>query len=121
MGVDERLRRELGICEKYGISHSHYLGGPPTWTQDDRDKAEQFARWQSHVCARCGTHEDWWDPAAGGHREIMVPATRRCHGCQAIEDEQASIPKDQHGVHVYLTPNPALTVDRHGVITYKED
>lgn len=111
MEHDPRLRRELKVCEKYRISHSHYLGGPPVWTDDDRAKVEAYEDWDRGNCAGCGSREEWWDPKRGGHREACVADTRRCLGCQIKEETRESVPIHERGVHVFLVPNPRLTTD----------
>lgn len=105
IGADPDLRAELAICEKLGISHSHFLGGPARWTDLDRTKALDYARWKADVCDGCGTHEDWWDPEKGGSRFAFTPGGRRCPGCELLEQERAQIPKDAKGIHVHLVLN----------------
>lgn len=109
------MRRELGACERLGISHSHYLGGPPRWTHEDRAKVEAYEDWKANLCPSCNTHADWWDPAKGGHRFAFVTDSYRCPGCELKEQERDQIPDKTKGVHVFLTPNPELIQGaRHG-------
>lgn len=75
----------MTICEDYRIPHSHFLGGPPAWTQLDRDKALWHAAWKRQTCQSCGTHPDEWDPAKGGDRRAYEAVVVRCAGCASIE------------------------------------
>lgn len=102
------MRSELAICETYQISHSHYLGGPPVWTAEDRSKVEALAEWKAGVCSGCGTHEDWWDRAKGGHPFAFITDTHRCPGCEIKAQEQDQIPAHVKGVTVHLIPNPEV-------------
>lgn len=76
------------MCEVYRISHSHFLGGPPVWTQADRDKAIWYQVEKARTCQACGTHPDDWDPAKGGRRDAYVVSVTRCPGCAALEQFQ---------------------------------
>jgi hypothetical protein len=114
MEVDDQLRAELAICEEYRISHSHYLGGPSTWTPEDRAKVVAYRAWQAGLCGSCRTREEWFDPKRGGHRAAMIAETHRCPGCQLEAEERKNIPSEALGVHVRLVPNPGLTVDDRG-------
>lgn len=104
----------MAVCETMQISHSHYLGGPPSWSADDRAKVEAYRDWKQGVCPSCGTHADWWDPANGGHRFAFIADTFRCAGCEIKEETRDQIPKDTKGVHVFLTPNPELQEAHRG-------
>jgi hypothetical protein len=108
VAADPELRRELDVCERFGISHSHYLGGPAVWTAEDREKVRAYDEWKIHCCARCRTHRDWWDPSSGGHRFAFVGDTRRCPGCEVLDQTSEEIPKEAKGVRVVLIPNPQL-------------
>lgn len=68
-----------------GISHSHFLGGPPQWTDADRAKALESARWQRSVCSSCGTREQDWNPAEGGREDAYDVTVWRCPGCERLE------------------------------------
>lgn len=104
--ADLELRRELALCAKYRISHSHFLGGPDLWTPADRALAQAYEEWEQGNCSGCGTRREWWDPARGGHRHAMIADTDRCPGCEVKEQLRDQIPKDAKGVHVFLRPNP---------------
>lgn len=78
----------MTVCERYQISHSHFLGGPRVWTQSDRDKATWFRLHQAQVCTACGTHPDDWDPEQGGHPQAYVADVERCQGCAVLEEKQ---------------------------------
>ncbi len=93
------------MCEQYRIPHSHFLGGPPTWSQLDRDKALWYAAWKAETCSGCGTHPDEWDPAKGGSRTAYEATQKRCPGCAATEQLQESIAAQKtkdRGVRVAL-------------------
>jgi hypothetical protein len=99
----------MDICQTYRISHSHYLGGPPVWTEQDRDKAIWHARYRAERCSSCGTHPDEWDPAKGGDRQAYGAVESRCAGCAALEHQQAALesrPKEDRvrGVRIVLRP-----------------
>lgn len=82
------------MCEAYRISHSHFLGGPPEWTQADRDKAVWYQLRKAETCSSCGTHPDEWDPAKGGDRHAYAAAVHRCPGCAQLEQGQAAQEND---------------------------
>jgi hypothetical protein len=44
----------MEYCGPRGISHSHFLGGPPVWTQADRDYALWWSIQQREKCQSCG-------------------------------------------------------------------
>lgn len=73
------------MCEVYRIPHSHFLGGPPVWTQTDRDKAIWHLQLKRATCPSCGTHPHDWDPAEGGDPNAFVATERHCKGCQRLE------------------------------------
>lgn len=104
------MRSQLDICERHGISHSHYLGGPQLWTDLDREKVEAYKLWKSEACQKCGTHPDWWDPAKGGDRNAFIATDRRCPGCEVFEELHDQVHKGgrARGVQVHLIPNPRL-------------
>lgn len=104
----------MAVCEKYQISHSHYLGGPAEWTAADRAKAEAYAAWEREACGSCGTHPDWWDPEKGGHRYAFVADAQRCPGCEVKEQLRDQIDNDAKGIHVCLIPNEDLIPERKG-------
>ena len=86
----------MGTCEAYNISHSHFLGGPPEWTQADRDKAIWYQLRKAETCSSCGTHPDDWDPAAGGHRHAYTAVPTRCAGCAVLEQARLAHDADPH-------------------------
>lgn len=104
----------MQVCESYRIPHSHFLGGPPIWTQLDRDKALWYAAWRAEMCPGCGTHPDEWDPAKGGSRTAYVAEQVRCPGCAASEQLRESIESQKvkdRGVRVELRkPKPKVQV-----------
>ena len=73
---------ELALCERLGVSHSHFLGGPVDWTAQDREKALALHRFKASLCpCGCGTERSEWDPEQGGHEEAYIgqidhPGTR---------------------------------------------
>jgi hypothetical protein len=89
------------VCRQYGISHSHFLGGPPVWTDDDQDKAIAYEALLRVTCSSCGTRDEEWkeDPVAYlGH-------LWRCPGCETLELEKKNVPEEgAEGIHVGLIP-----------------
>lgn len=88
------------MCESYRISHSHFLGGPAVWTQQDRDKAIWHAQYKAQTCQGCGTHPDDWNPAKGGDRLAYAAVQSRCAGCAVLEQQQEAYesgPKEDKG------------------------
>lgn len=97
----------MAVCAAYGISHSHFLGGPARWTSDDRDKALWWEIHRRDTCPDCGTRAEEWDPAKGGHEHAYLGELRKCWGCQARANAEKGITDDLGvGVHVILTRNP---------------
>lgn len=108
---DPQLRAELELCDRWGVPHSHFLGGPPRWTDLDRDKALAYALLARQTCV-CGTRLEEWDPELGGARDAYVGDTVRCPGCQRLEEERAQIPSSELGVKPYLrTPTAEEMAD----------
>lgn len=108
----------MAICETYRISHSHFLGGPPVWTQLDRDKAVWHVAWKQALCQQCGTHPDEWDPDKGGDRTAYVAVTVRCTGCASLEQHREALESDRkqqglRGVRAELR-RPAVTIPVEG-------
>lgn len=81
------------------MSHSHFLGGPPRWTEDDQDKAIEYERWLRAECS-CGTRMEEWDEDPYAY----VGYQWRCPGCEVIEQEKENVPEGEKGVHVGLLP-----------------
>jgi hypothetical protein len=103
----------MDICERYRIPHSHFLGGPLVWTQQDRDKAIWHARHRAERCSGCGTHPDEWDPKKGGDRQAYAAVESRCAGCAALELQQElteSRPKEDRlrGVRIVLRSRESI-------------
>ena len=90
----------MGVCRQYRISHSHFLGGPPRWDEDDQDKAIAHENYIRAACGECGTRLSEWeeDPDA------FVGYHWRCPGCEIIEQERDNVPEDQKGIHVGVIP-----------------
>ncbi len=104
---------ELAICDRAGISHSHFLGGPPVWSDSDQDKAVAFHDFRTAQClGGCGTELADWDPERGGHPEAFIAGTRTCPGCRVIAEENDNLRARAEavgvhslaGVHVILRP-----------------
>lgn len=108
---DERLRRELELCEEYRIPHSQFLGvGDGRWTERDRAKALAYRDYQRTVCPQCGTRHDDWDHGGEGEEDRYVAVLQKCVGCEVIADKQAEIGSDgepPHGMKVSLVPASA--------------
>ena len=97
----------MAACARIGISHSHFLGGPPAWTDLDRDKAVWFEIYERERCPSCGTRPDEWDPAKGGHDHAYVATLHTCWGCVALAEKQKVIKEaDQASVRPRLERNP---------------
>lgn len=94
------LRAEMGYCGPAGVPHSHFLGGPPTWTVHDRDLAVAWAARTAATCRRCGTRPDQW----ARDMDAFVPDLYRCPGCRVIKDAESQIgPREREdGVEVVL-------------------
>lgn len=103
------LRAELALCDRWGIPHSHLLGGPRRWSDLDREKALAYAQLQ-HVTCDCGTRMEEWDPAQGGHRFAYVGDSWRCPGCELLDAEREGH-ADVKGVKHALRRNPELAGD----------
>jgi hypothetical protein len=97
----------MAACARIGISHSHFLGGPPVWTELDRQKAVWFEIYERERCSSCGTRPAEWDPAHGGHDEAYVATLHKCWGCAALAEEQKKVKDaDQASVRPQLERNP---------------
>jgi len=103
----------MSICQKHGISHSHFLGGPQKWNQLDRDKAVAYEMVMREACPKCGTlAEDWvGDDGIPLADPILAAVMRHCYGCDEIERVQESIPKKARGTFVTLIPFDQLDED----------
>lgn len=99
----------MEYCGPRGIPHSHFLGGPLAWTQDDRDKAVWWEIHRRESCPECGTRPDEWDPGKGGHDKAYVTELHRCWGCAEKAKAQDAIKDDKRpGLWVALTRNPEV-------------
>lgn len=109
---------ELRIARAHRISHSHFLGGAPVWTQQDRDKAIWLAAHEGEICRSCGTHPDEWDPAKGGSRNAYVAVLHRCAGCAATEQRQEALAaeksKDRGTTVILRRPDFVVNVETGG-------
>ncbi|MFE1452011.1 hypothetical protein [Streptomyces olivaceoviridis] len=108
---DERLRRELELCDRWGIPHSQFRGiGDGRWTERDRAKAIAFLDYQKSVCPQCGTRWDDWDHGGEDEEDRYVAVLQRCVGCQVIADKQAELgdnDESARGMKVALVPAAA--------------
>lgn len=82
---------ELALCERLGIAHSHFLGGPASWTAQDREKALAFAAYKATVCHGCGTTRAEWDPGQGGHEDAYIGGVDQCPGCVVLAQEARNV------------------------------
>jgi hypothetical protein len=85
----------MAYCGPRGIPHSVFLGGPPGWTPDDRDKALAWQEMQRQTCTSCGTRPEEWDPEDGGDRAAYLYEVVVCPGCEQAERTEAVM----HGDH----------------------
>lgn len=79
----------MDYCGPHGVPHSHFLGGPPRWTEDDRNKALAWQDRQRRTHNRCGTRREEWDPAQGGRRDAYEYLPDVCPGCEVLERTEA--------------------------------
>ena len=75
---DSTFRSEMGYCYEHALPHGHYLGGPNSWTAEDRDKNLAYVIEKSKVCSMCGTAD--WEWAEDGY--AYAPIITRCQGCE---------------------------------------
>jgi nitrous oxide reductase accessory protein NosL len=73
-----------------------------SWPEDDRAKATWHHIWRRQECQHCGTREEEWDEAQGGHRHAYAAEPRRCRGCEVKEAAQQTV-TPEHGRGVYIT------------------
>jgi hypothetical protein len=71
----------MDICGPAVIPHSHFLGGPPVWTDLDREKQRAWHRRQQQTHT-CGIHRDVWDYEHGGDLGNLHMEKRYCGACQ---------------------------------------
>lgn len=95
---------------RFGVSHSHFLGGPSGWTALDRDKAVWYEIYERERCPSCGTRPDEWDPDKGGHDHAYVGELHKCWGCHETakieKSAESKIKQAGPGTTVRLTRNP---------------
>jgi hypothetical protein len=70
------------------------------WDEDDQDKALSYVTEEKTVCEECGTRSEEWD----NEEYPYVSWTRRCKGCEAMEQEIDNLGDDKRGVKVMLVP-----------------
>jgi hypothetical protein len=75
----------MAYCGPRGIPLLHFLGGPPGWTQHDRDAALAWQMRERHRCQGCGTLREDWDRAEGGHPHAYRAERQQCPGCATLE------------------------------------
>lgn len=102
----------MDYCGPHGIPHSHFLGGPRVWTEEDQQKALWWMVRERQRCSGCGTHPDDWNEDLGGRRDAFVAEERTCPGCrergpaeQLLQKEQHSGPA-KHGARIVLVRPP---------------
>ncbi|MGW4270877.1 hypothetical protein ACWEGQ_00565 [Streptomyces seoulensis] len=105
---DERLRRELELCDRWGIPHSQFRGiGDGTWTERDRAKAIAYLDYQKTVCPHCGTRDEDWDRGGDDQEDAYTAVLQKCVGCEVIADKQAELAtsgESTHGMKIALIP-----------------
>ena len=89
----------MQYCHEKGLPHSHLLGGPLEWEQDDRDKLVAFMLEQGDYCSLCGTSEWEWeeDPYA------YEPIVHFCKGC-GLKEMSSEEAHDKPGASIMLVP-----------------
>jgi hypothetical protein len=98
---DLRLRTELRLCLKAGIPHSHFLGGPLGWTDDDQDLALASFELDADRCpGPCGMPTSaMQDPDAGAVEQVS------CVHCEQLALARKQVPDEERDrIHVYITP-----------------
>jgi hypothetical protein len=71
---------ELGLCEKYKIPHSVFMG----WEPEDRAKAMAYRIEEASRCQMCGTAEWEW----AENRFAYEPSSHFCQGCYLKDTHQ---------------------------------
>lgn len=115
----------MDYCGPRGIPHSQFLGGPPVWTQDDRDKALAWAELDRQTCRGCGTRPAEWEPSKGGDRHAYEFLPDICPGCEQRERTEVVMrgPEwaDQRGKTIKVRrrpsepPQPSAPTRREGL------
>jgi hypothetical protein len=108
------LRADLRLCDRWGIPHSHFLGGPNEWSDLDRAKAHAYADYMLTVCPQCGTRPDEWDPEQGGDRAAYVADFHVCPGCSVTGELAGQVNRDEH------VPGRSITLVRRDVYLARE-
>lgn len=104
------LQEELALCDRWGIPHSFFLGGPFRWDELSQDKAVAYARIQRAKCRSCGTDPKSWDPDQGGDKQAFSAHVETCPGCLELYREQKAMkgPKGDQEIpsyrHIGLIP-----------------
>lgn len=108
----------MSVCREYGISYSHFMGGPGRWNADDRAKAIAYEAFRSTKCSRCGTsRDDWYETWTDEHGEeherlleepMWAVVSRRCEGCSQWHQMDRIVPQDAKDRGVYLTWIPDI-------------
>jgi hypothetical protein len=78
------LAVEMKVCREFGISHSHFLGGPAVWTDDDRAKALAYVLHEGQRCSDCGIHPIEWPEGTDPADPPFEPAEKFCPGCEEM-------------------------------------
>lgn len=96
-----RLAAEMAYCAPLGIPHSHFLGGPPGWTDADRDLALAWDARRRATCPGCGTRSDQW----AGNPQAFEVEYDDCPGCWLLAKARNKLERDQpQHVHTHLVP-----------------
>jgi hypothetical protein len=82
---------ELAVCERLGVSLSHFHGGPALFTAQDRQKALAFHAYKASLCPGCGTERAEWDESQGGHPEAYIGGIHVCQMCAVLAQEARNI------------------------------
>lgn len=83
----------MALCAEYRIPHSHFLGGPPVWTKEDRDKAIWFQVRQRQTCPGCGTRQEEWE----GDHNAYTHDFAFCRGCEVRSRGEAELKNAPEG------------------------
>jgi hypothetical protein len=85
----------MSYCGPRGIPHSHFLGGPPVWQPDDREKALWWEIHERQRCPHCGTRPDEWNEEAGGDRHAYHVDVHHCRGCEVTAGGTEAFERDR--------------------------
>lgn len=110
MIADPQVQLEMSYCGPRGISHSHFLGGPPVWTALDRDLALWWEIHRREACPSCGTRPDEWDPKVGGDLHAYEAQPVHCRGCEVTAQGEDWLERNRdnlrRGTSMQLRPTP---------------